>query len=105
MEVAMKIQRRRSDRAGRAPLQSPGRPPMAGRNERQKFWTAITAGLVSEDAASKAGVPQAVGARWFRTAGGILPAMFARSATPLSGRYLSISEREEIALLRAKGVS
>ena len=101
----MKIQRRRSDRAGRAPLPSPGRPPMAGRNERQKFWTAIAAGLVSEDAASKAGVPQAVGARWFRTAGGILPAMFARSATPLSGRYLSISEREEIALLRAKGVS
>lgn len=100
----MKV-RRRSDRAGRAPLHSPGRPPVSGRSERQKFWAAIAEGLVCEDAASKAGVPQAVGARWFRTAGGILPAMFAQSAKPLSGRYLSIAEREEIALLRVSGVS
>lgn len=100
----MKV-RRRSDRAGRAPLHSPGRPPVAGRKPRQKFWKSIAEGLVAEDAASKAGIPQAVGARWFRTAGGILPAMFAQSAKPLSGRYLSIAEREEIALLLASGVS
>ena len=31
------------------------------------------------------------------------PAMFGRSAKPLSGRYLSFGEREEIALLRAQG--
>jgi IS30 family transposase len=31
------------------------------------------------------------------------PAMFGRSAKPLSGRYLSFAEREEIALLRAQG--
>jgi IS30 family transposase len=31
------------------------------------------------------------------------PAMFGRSAKPLSGRYLSFTEREEIALLRAQG--
>lgn len=41
--VAMKIQRRRSDRAGRAPLPSPGRPPVAGRDERRRFWAAIAA--------------------------------------------------------------
>src|SRR6202012_2185436 len=31
-EVAMKIQRRRSDRSGRAPLPLPGRPSVAGRD-------------------------------------------------------------------------
>ena len=101
----MKIQRRRSDRAGRAPLPSPGRPSVAGRDERRRFWAAIAAGSTSEDAALEAGVPPAVGIRWFRAAGGIPPAMFGRSAKPLSGRYLSFAEREEIALLRAQGYS
>ena len=36
---------------------------------------------------------------------GIPPAMFGQSAKPLSGRYLSFAEREEIALLRAQGHS
>ncbi len=31
------------------------------------------------------------------------PAMFGRSAKPLSGRYLSLAEREELAILRAQG--
>jgi IS30 family transposase len=104
-EVAMKVQKRRSDRAGRAPLPSPGRPSVAGRDKRQRFWAAIAEGLVSEDAALKANVPPAVGVRWFRTAGGIRPAMFGPSAKPLSGRYLSFTEREEIALLRVRGYS
>src|SRR6185437_7615201 len=101
----MKIQRRRSDRAGRVPLPSPGRPPVAGRDERRRFWAAIAAGSTSEDAALEAGVPPAVGIRWFRASGGIPPAMFGRSAKPLSSRYLSFAEREEIALLRAQGCS
>ena len=95
--------KRRSDRSGRAPLPSPGRPPVAGRNELRRFWAAIASGLSSEDAAASANVPQAVGARWFRKAGGIPPAMFGPSAKPHSGRYLSFAEREEIALLRAQG--
>jgi transposase-like protein len=95
--------RRRSDRSGRAPLPSPGRPPVAGRDELRRFWAAIALGLSSEDAAAGANVPQAVGARWFRKAGGMPPAMFGTSARPLSGRYLSFAEREEIALLRAQG--
>jgi IS30 family transposase len=99
----MSIRKRRSDRSGRAPLSSPGRPPVAGRDERQRFWAAIAAGMASEDAAVGAGVPQALGTRWFRKAGGMPPAMFGRSAKPLSGRYLSFAEREEIALLRAQG--
>src|SRR6476661_2359053 len=95
--------KRRSDRSGRAPLLSPGRPPVAGRNELRRFWAAIASGLSSEDAATTANVPQAVGARWFRKAGGMPPAMFGPSAKPQSGRYLSFAEREEIALLRAQG--
>src|SRR6202163_568473 len=95
--------KRRSDRSGRAPLRSPGRPPVAGRNELRRFWAAIASGLSSEDAAASANVPQAVGARWFRKAGGMPPAMFGPSAKPQSGRYLSFAEREEIALWRAQG--
>src|SRR4030088_1325406 len=98
-----RLKRRRSDRSGRAPLPSPGRPPVAGRDELRRFWAAIGLGLSSEDAAAGANVPQAVGARWFRKAGGMPPAMFGTSARPLSGRYLSFAEREQIALLRAQG--
>lgn len=101
----MSIRNRRSARSGRAPLPSPGRPPAAGRDERNKFWRAIAKGLSSADAALEAGVPQAIGTRWFRKAGGMPPAKFRCSAQPLSGRYLSLLEREEIALLRAQGRS
>ena len=101
----MKKHRRRSDRSGRAPLLSPGRPPAAGRDEGRRFWAAIAAGTTSEDAAIAVGVSQAVGTRWFRKAGGMPPSMFGQSAKPLSGRYLSFAEREEIALLRVQGCS
>ena len=101
-EVAMSARKRRSDRSGRAPLVSPGRPPIAGRDERRRFWAAVAAGMASEDAAAEAGVSQAVGTRWFRKAGGMPPSMFRKSANPLSERYLSFAEREEIALLRAQ---
>ena len=70
-EVAMSARKRRSDRSGRAALFSPGRPPVAGRDERRRFWAAIAAGKASEAAAVEAGVPQAVGTRWFRKAGGM----------------------------------
>src|SRR5271163_437153 len=103
--VAMNIRKRRSDRSGRVRLFSPGRPPVAGREERRRFWAAIAAGTASEDAAVGVGVPQAVGTRWFRKAGGMPPSMFGLSAKPLSGRYLSFAEREEIALLRVQGYS
>jgi IS30 family transposase len=61
--------------------------------------------MASEDAAVEAGISQAVGTRWFREAGGIPPPRFGPSAKPLSGRYLSLTEREEIALLRVQGYS
>ena len=42
--------RRRSDRALRARTHSPGRPPVASREDRQRFWAAIAKGLTTEDA-------------------------------------------------------
>jgi hypothetical protein len=42
-------------------MRSPGRPPVARREHRQRFWKAIALGLSSEDAAVVCGVSQAVG--------------------------------------------
>ncbi|SCL31074.1 Transposase and inactivated derivatives, IS30 family [Micromonospora rhizosphaerae] len=55
---------------------------------------------MTEDAAAAAGVSSPVGFRWFRHAGGVNPALPPR----VSGRYLSFSEREDIALSRAQGM-
>jgi transposase len=77
---------------------------VASRDERRRFWAGIASGMSSEDAAVAADVPQAVGTRWFRKAGGMPPAIFGRSAKRVSGRYLSLTEREELAILRAQGV-
>src|SRR5689334_22274168 len=99
----MGTRRRRSDRSGRGVSRSPGRPGVARREDRRRFWTAIAAGRSSEDAAVEVGVSPAVGVRWFREAGGMPPSTLARSSRPPSGRQLSFAEREELALLRAQG--
>jgi IS30 family transposase len=80
-------------------MRSPGRPPVARREDLQRFWAAVARGLTSEGAAVAAGVSPVVGTRWFRNSGG----MRSTSMAPLSGRYLSFAEREELALLRAQG--
>ncbi len=92
-----------SEKTGRPPLRSPGRPSVAHREHLRQFWSEVAAGKSSEDAARSVGVSPAVGVRWFRHAGGMPPTHLAPSATPPSGRYLSFAEREEIALLRAQG--
>ena len=99
----MSNRRRASGRANRPILRSPGRPPVCQREDRQRFWTLIAKGLSTERAAIVADVSVAVGVRWFREAGGMAPSMFAASSKPVSGRYLSFAEREEIALCRAQG--
>ncbi len=94
-----KNKRRRSDRALRPAMRSPGRPPASRRTHRRRFWEGVSRGLTSEEAGVKAGVSPAVGTRWFRESGGMAPLTFG----PVSGRYLSFVEREEIALLHARG--
>jgi transposase, IS30 family len=61
----------------------------------RRFWAGIRAGLGVEDAAVVAGMSLAWGRRRFQKAGGVNPT---RAAAPI-GRYLSWSEREEIAAL------
>jgi IS30 family transposase len=68
--------------------------------KRRCFWGLIAAGLASEEAAVRCGVSMALGSRWFREAGGMSPVSLGRP----SGRYLSLEEREEIAILWAQGV-
>ena len=87
------------ERAGRPVMRSPGRPSVARREHRVRFWAAIARGLQTEEAAGEAGVSVPVAFRWFREGGG-MPSI---SKVPLAGRYLSFGEREEIALLRARG--
>ena len=84
---------------GRPVMRSPGRPPGWRREHRVRFWERIARGAMSEAAGVEAGVSPAVGVRWFREGGG-MPSVTRAS---LSGRYLSFAEREEIALLRARG--
>ena len=55
--------------------------------------------MSSEESGKSAGVSPVVGTRWFRESGGMAPFTLG----PLSRRYLSFVEREEIALLRARG--
>jgi len=82
---------------GRRAMRSPGRPPVR-RDVERAFWVKIAEGLSSEDAAIACGTSGPVGSRWFRERGG-MPSI---QLGPLSGRYLSFAEREEIALLKAQ---
>jgi hypothetical protein len=90
--------KRRSDRALRAKSPLPGRPGIAQREDRRRFWALIAAGQSSWDAAIGVGVSEALGSRWFREAGGLPPSTLGRSSKPPSGQYLSFAEREEVAL-------
>src|SRR4051794_16379176 len=116
----MRAGRRRSDRALRAVLPgSPGRPGVAQRESRRRFWAAIAAGRASGAAAVEGGVSPPVGGPRVRGGGGgppptlatddtchrrhLPPTTLAPSAKPPSERYLAFAEREEIALCRAQG--
>jgi IS30 family transposase len=97
--MATMRQRQRQVQLYRGQIPSPGRPTVAWREDRVRFWAAIAQGAKTEDAAVDAGVSSPVGFRWFRHAGGINPGL----GSCVSGRYLSFAEREDIALLRARG--
>ena len=59
---------------------------------RRGFWRGVREGLSTVAAAKRAGVSADRGFRWFRECGGVPPVSLAE---PI-GRYLSLSEREEI---------
>ena len=89
---------RASGRTRRTATGWAGHPGVGRREHRRRFWAAIARGLPSEAAGVEAGVPPSVGSRWFREGGG-MPNV---AQAPPSGRYLSLEEREEIAILRAR---
>lgn len=72
----------------------PGRPGFP-RQVRREFWRLIAAGEQTEAAARAVGVSRTVSTRWFSQAGGMTPIELCDP----SGRYLSTTEREEIAAL------
>lgn len=93
-------ERQRAVQLYRGQISSPGRPTVAWRQDRVRFWAAIAQGVMTEDAATEAGVPSPIAFRWFRHAGGVNPCL----SPTVSGRYLSFSEREDIAIFRAQGL-
>lgn len=99
----MKSHKRRADRCTRDKVDSPGRPPVWRREHLRGFWQAIASGQTSETAAVFVGVSAPVGVRWFRTRGGMPPTHFTPSAYLPGDRYLTFTERENIALALAKG--
>src|SRR5674476_1355794 len=65
--------RQKQVREYRGQIPSPGRPTVAWREDRVRFWAAIARGVKTEDAAVEAGVSSPVAFRWFRHAGGVMP--------------------------------
>ena len=75
--------------------------PAAPRALEAVFWEGIRSGLGTVEAGRAAGVGGSLAFRWFERAGGVK----SNGARPVSGRYLSLAEREEIAVGLAAGES
>src|SRR4029453_6318142 len=67
----------------------------------QVFWAGMAAGEFINDAAIAAGSYRKQGTRWLAGVGGVRP----RGGRNLKGRCLTLAQREEIALGRARGDS
>jgi IS30 family transposase len=76
-------------------------PLMTPLVSRRRFWRSIGSGASQAEAAAAAGVSHKQGKEWFAKAGGMSPICLREP----SGRYLSVAEREEIAVGIAAGES
>ena len=74
---------------------------MVPRGVQVRFWEQVRAGLSTDDAAITSGVHRVTGLRWFQQAGGVIN----NGTRPVSGRFLSHEEREEIMLRHRDGQS
>jgi transposase, IS30 family len=75
--------------------------PAAPRALQVKFWEGVRSGLGVAEAGAAAGVGPVKAFAWFKQAGGVK----GNGPRPGSGRYLSVAEREEIAVGLAAGDS
>ena len=73
--------------------------PQSVRSQHRQFWRLVAQGMSTAEAAQSLGVRAGTGVRWFRDAGGMPP----MSLVEPTGRFLTLSEREEIALGLASG--
>ena len=90
---------RRPPRGIRPYLSALRRPCVGLKGEFDKFWAAIAQGESTDAAAVAAEISSALGETWFRHGGG----MYKPTTSNPTKRYLSLPEREEIALLKAQG--
>lgn len=70
--------------------QATGKHP---RELQKRYWLLIRSGLSRRQAGIELGLSKDTNSRWFHQAGGVIPLHVLQ---PKSGRYLSLSEREEI---------
>ena len=75
--------------------------PAAPRALQAQFWEGIRSGLGVQEAGAAAGVGPVKAFAWFKLAGGVK----SNGPRPAGGRYLSVAEREEIAVGLAAGES
>ena len=79
-----------------------GRPALPVEVQR-RFWVMVRAGSVPGDAADAIGVSRTVAWRWFREAGGVIPALVSSTVPGSLPSRLSFGEREDLACRRAAG--
>lgn len=77
-----------------------GRPKISA-DVRESFWERWSAGMPTVEAAAAAHVSKRAASRWVTECGGVRP----RRPVKSKGRYLSLEEREEIAVGRAANKS
>ena len=73
------VEKQKRVREYRGQIASRGRPTIAWRQDRVRFWIAIAGGAKTVDAGIAAGVSEPVAHRWFKPAGAVnpqLPRMF-----------------------------
>jgi IS30 family transposase len=66
-----------------------------------RYWELLASGAGTVAACRGAGITRKTGYRWRAEAGGVVPARLAEAVR--SNRYLSLLERQRIAMLREKG--
>ena len=66
-----------------------------------EYWALLLAGIGTVDACHQVGITRKTGYRWRAERGGVPPVR--TSEDRQSGRYLSLLERQRIALLRGQG--
>ena len=69
-------------------------PITYSRQTRREFWEAVRSGLLPQPAAVAVGVAPNTGQNWFRQAGGVIT----NGQCQVGDRFLSLAEREEIAV-------